>query len=131
MIRRPPRSTRTDTLFPYTTLFRSGRVLQQAGHHLGGVDLVHSEGLQQAERLPFGGAVKGRGDQVEAAALGGTYLVQQFLVRAERRVLDGAGGTLLAAVEARLRHVGCPVHDQQTAGETGEEELRERVGMYV
>src|SRR3546814_11054094 len=26
MIRRPPRSTRTDTLFPYTTLFRSGEV---------------------------------------------------------------------------------------------------------
>src|SRR3546814_2912578 len=26
MIRRPPRSTRTDTLFPYTTLFRSGRI---------------------------------------------------------------------------------------------------------
>src|SRR3546814_5044363 len=25
MIRRPPRSTRTDTLFPHTTLFRSGR----------------------------------------------------------------------------------------------------------
>src|SRR3546814_19203077 len=25
MIRRPPRSTRTDTLFPYTTLFRSSR----------------------------------------------------------------------------------------------------------
>src|SRR3546814_10506114 len=25
MIRRPPRSTRTDTLFPYTTLFRSGK----------------------------------------------------------------------------------------------------------
>src|SRR3546814_10332594 len=30
MIRRPPRSTRTDTLFPSTTLFRSGR---PAGHH--------------------------------------------------------------------------------------------------
>src|SRR3546814_9676030 len=27
MIREPPRSTRTDTLFPYTTLFRSGRTL--------------------------------------------------------------------------------------------------------
>src|SRR3546814_1978917 len=27
MIRRPPRSTRTDTLFPYTTLFRSKRPL--------------------------------------------------------------------------------------------------------
>src|SRR3546814_6487975 len=39
MIRRPPRSTRTDTLFPYTTLFRSddaahleiGIVLRQSG----------------------------------------------------------------------------------------------------
>src|SRR3546814_17428336 len=32
MIRRPPRSTRTDTLFPYTTLFRSirGRMSQAA-----------------------------------------------------------------------------------------------------
>src|SRR3546814_3857482 len=29
MIRRPPRSTRTDTLFPYTTLFRSPRA---SGH---------------------------------------------------------------------------------------------------
>src|SRR3546814_5485146 len=28
MIRRPPRSTRTDTLFPYTTLFRSVLVLR-------------------------------------------------------------------------------------------------------
>src|SRR3546814_1850072 len=28
MIRRPPRSTRTDTLFPYTTLFRSDRHVQ-------------------------------------------------------------------------------------------------------
>src|SRR3546814_5863480 len=27
MIRRPPRSTRTDTLFPYTTLFRSPELL--------------------------------------------------------------------------------------------------------
>src|SRR3546814_4878334 len=31
MIRRPPRSTRTDTLFPYTTLFRS----PDSHHHLG------------------------------------------------------------------------------------------------
>src|SRR3546814_12355143 len=29
MIRRPPRSTRTDTLFPYTTLFRSNGELSQ------------------------------------------------------------------------------------------------------
>src|SRR3546814_13403801 len=34
MIRRPPRSTRTDTLFPYTTLFRSEvcRKLRQEAH---------------------------------------------------------------------------------------------------
>src|SRR3546814_8231330 len=31
MIRRPPRSTRTDTLFPYTTLFRSRGVGRMAG----------------------------------------------------------------------------------------------------
>src|SRR3546814_2942110 len=36
MIRRPPRSTRTDTLFPYTTLFRSV---------LAGIGLVASVGL--------------------------------------------------------------------------------------
>src|SRR3546814_15562270 len=29
MIRRPPRSTRTDTLFPYTTLFRSRGVIDE------------------------------------------------------------------------------------------------------
>src|SRR3546814_10895589 len=34
MIRRPPRSTRTDTLFPYTTLFRSkGRVHRRWSVH--------------------------------------------------------------------------------------------------
>src|SRR3546814_3071195 len=36
MIRRPPRSTRTDTLFPYTTLFRSKpffAYLQTSGNH--------------------------------------------------------------------------------------------------
>src|SRR3546814_9397757 len=35
MIRRPPRSTRTDTLFPYTTLFRSIRSVQEALAGLG------------------------------------------------------------------------------------------------
>src|SRR3546814_13955472 len=39
MIRRPPRSTRTDTLFPYTTLFRSdegvaGAERDGAGRHV-------------------------------------------------------------------------------------------------
>src|SRR3546814_5199915 len=34
MLRRPPRSTRTDTLFPYTTLFRSGLARTLRGRHL-------------------------------------------------------------------------------------------------
>src|SRR3546814_6169887 len=39
MIRRPPRSTRTDTLFPYTTLFRSRNdsFAQGSAGHLSGV----------------------------------------------------------------------------------------------
>src|SRR3546814_15050166 len=35
MIRRPPRSTRTDTLFPYTTLFRSARITNRGRRHEG------------------------------------------------------------------------------------------------
>src|SRR3546814_6120112 len=42
MIRRPPRSTRTDTLFPYTTLFRSkDRVLDR--EHRRGIDRLALE----------------------------------------------------------------------------------------
>src|SRR3546814_19935557 len=40
MIRRPPRSTRTDTLFPYTTLFRSPRLHIQRVHAHRAVDIV-------------------------------------------------------------------------------------------
>src|SRR3546814_8522250 len=40
MIRRPPRSTRTDTLFPYTTLFRSSKDLVHRG--------LDCDSLQQA-----------------------------------------------------------------------------------
>src|SRR3546814_2657664 len=39
MIRRPPRSTRTDTLFPYTTLFRSEDVRFLHDQQLFAVDL--------------------------------------------------------------------------------------------
>src|SRR3546814_11763048 len=50
MIRRPPRSTRTDTLFPYTTLFRSYRrrtlSLEAEAQHLVVECLArHSEAL--------------------------------------------------------------------------------------
>src|SRR3546814_6705204 len=53
MIRRPPRSTRTDTLFPYTTLFRSagGDVLAfKIGHAVDATafyrDYVHAVRIQ-------------------------------------------------------------------------------------
>src|SRR3546814_17281112 len=48
MIRRPPRSTRTDTLFPYTTLFRSQAVrLKEAG--TASEVIVVSAGAAQAQ----------------------------------------------------------------------------------
>src|SRR3546814_4523948 len=46
MIRRPPRSTRTDTLFPYTTLFRSARpVPRTAGRGHGTARCPGLDGL--------------------------------------------------------------------------------------
>src|SRR3546814_7565012 len=39
MIRRPPRSTRTDTLFPYTTLFRSFRHTGRRGYRSGRISV--------------------------------------------------------------------------------------------
>src|SRR3546814_13340633 len=42
MIRRPPRSTRTDTLFPYTTLFRS-LVRVADAHMVGGGEVLEAE----------------------------------------------------------------------------------------
>src|SRR3546814_3486876 len=45
MILRPPRSTRTDTLFPYTTLFRSEEHLAgQAEDHGAGIEERHRDG---------------------------------------------------------------------------------------
>src|SRR3546814_11696225 len=44
MLRRPPRSTRTDTLFPYTTLFRS---------EFGRVDMVFNNAGLNAPGIPL------------------------------------------------------------------------------
>src|SRR3546814_13527400 len=52
MVRRPPRSTRTDTLFPYTTLFRS------EARASGG---PHPEGRNEMEQLGEAGLAARRG----------------------------------------------------------------------
>src|SRR3546814_5716543 len=44
MIRRPPRSTRTDPLFPYTTLCRSAQHAGRRRAHAGRVELVAARG---------------------------------------------------------------------------------------
>src|SRR3546814_6488507 len=67
MIRRPPRSTRTDTLFPYTTLFRSAaHAVTAHGNAVGDGDGV------ELHRCAAGGAdaglgVLGQRAQVEVA----------------------------------------------------------------
>src|SRR3546814_16656043 len=58
MIRRPPRSTRTDTLFPYTTLFRSGKLrktdqvlLVLRRHKAAGHDVGNGHGQCQQDGI--------------------------------------------------------------------------------
>src|SRR3546814_481916 len=53
MIRRPPRSTRTDTLFPYTTLFRSD-LDQPPRQHRGFASVVHAAGITVEAILDHG-----------------------------------------------------------------------------
>src|SRR3546814_16916622 len=58
MIRRPPRSTRTDTLFPYTTLFRSrdrrSRPDARHGLHPGHREYLHQTAGDSADPAVFG-----------------------------------------------------------------------------
>src|SRR3546814_563890 len=54
MIRRPPRSTRTDTLFPYTALFRSQAALEPVDQLRDRLRLVAS-GLEGSHELEIGG----------------------------------------------------------------------------
>src|SRR3546814_6514066 len=79
MIRRPPRSTRTDTLFPYTTLFRS-----QGG------DVDSSSGLRFASADPVDqtvAAIDAGTDPSEKRQEGSTYYLRyksDWLVEVER-----------------------------------------------
>src|SRR3546814_7997239 len=72
MIRRPPRSTRTDTLFPYTTLFRSysgvhaGQSPAILDEHFAGLELVTclaGHGLHPHRRGRYGALVLSRSEE--------------------------------------------------------------------
>src|SRR3546814_2720824 len=70
MIRRPPRSTRTDTLFPYTTLFRSPGASPQASAR----DLSSPGGGQQRPSPADGGGSGVSAGPAAPAATGGRGL---------------------------------------------------------
>src|SRR3546814_19277444 len=73
MIRRPPRSTRTDTLFPYTTLFRSkpqGRLCQAVGGRRAAFALGAYR-LWSTVDPPEPGRQKGDGHRQEDGLIGG------------------------------------------------------------
>src|SRR3546814_6792637 len=61
MIRRPPRSTRTDTLFPYTTLFRSTRSLQDDRQRRDRSGRRTAHDRTRRARNPAGGGGRGEG----------------------------------------------------------------------
>src|SRR3546814_3193171 len=87
MFRRPPRSTRTDTLFPYTTLFRSGGDVDRGLHqHLPGV-LLH--------RVLFGDADDGQRQRLDAA-----HAAVAFAARA-----DDLAGLAQARAQALAREL--------------------------
>src|SRR3546814_16600651 len=68
MIRRPPRSTRTDTLFPYTTLFRSPDVVREMSEQFE-PDIVLGLRLAPAgDFLPIGIKIGTRLHQIEVRA---------------------------------------------------------------
>src|SRR3546814_17498263 len=101
MIRRPPRSTRTDTLFPYTTLFRSSENRDQMFDEAARLVVRHQQGstslIQRKLKLGYNRA--GRIiDQLEAAGIVGTFegsKAREVLVQDEyalEQLLSDLGG---------------------------------------
>src|SRR3546814_8074592 len=86
MIRRPPRSTRTDTLFPYTTLFRSLDALRMRFcAQTGGGD---GEGTDSPEFAGFVARQAGLALDVAERGIRGTrYKVPRF-VRSEEHTSE-------------------------------------------
>src|SRR3546814_11812053 len=97
MIRRPPRSTRTDTLFPYTTLFR-------AGLQVGTAELF----AQPEAALRFQGQHRtGAFDPRGAGAGDRSVLAHRRRARRYGALLD-AGGERADRRETAVRRLGGP-----------------------
>src|SRR3546814_12525618 len=86
MIRRPPRSTLTDTLFPHTTLFRSGDLHWRLDHIGGGPQLPQLKAL--AQQLGISDRVEWQGAQAQDAVIA-AYRTADAFVLACRRDRDG------------------------------------------
>src|SRR3546814_11679502 len=109
MIRRPPRSTRTDTLFPYTTLFRSS--WPAAAEH------ARASGLP-ARRHPTIGTAAGGAETGRAA------------VERPRRWLGGAH-PVRRLQECRVVILRCEAIPARPSRQIGRASCRERVCQYV
>src|SRR3546814_12255578 len=75
MIRRPPRSTRTDTLFPYTTLFRSAHAGGAGGEHGAERGRIRAEQRRAMEESgesaePVGASIGEARPELDAAETG-------------------------------------------------------------
>src|SRR3546814_1984961 len=89
MIRRPPRSTRTDTLFPYTTLFRSFLAV-----HEGPQRIANSSGGQAGtDQELFAGMILSHEPGYYKQGHFGIRI--ENLVLVERREIEGAEGDYL------------------------------------
>src|SRR3546814_18561708 len=111
MIRRPPRSTRTDTLFPYTTLFRSADARRGDDETAALVGVVGA-GETDAEMGLVEG-VLGEADRGEQAADGAGDLVPRALAAQRQAGRPGHGQPAPAPrlVEPRAPGVArTPVH---------------------
>src|SRR3546814_15131598 len=102
MIRRPPRSTRTDTLFPYTTLFRSGDEHAVLGFAETAVELDRGGDVTRTLAVIGRAAHAPRVQQL--AVVGRRGVFEQPLVLGEERPLvadEGLGGADVDRSEER------------------------------
>src|SRR3546814_16889336 len=73
MIRRPPRSTRTDTLFPYTTLFRSYRLADVAIDHSQDVGPLPASSIATIIKVFEDAGARARASSIHVNAWFGDY----------------------------------------------------------